>query len=43
MAWILAAASFRSSSTQGLTLVHFSAQLEPCLPEENTLHTLSTP
>jgi hypothetical protein len=28
---------------QGLTLVHFSAQLEPCLSQESTLHTLSTP
>ena len=26
----------------GLTLVHFSAQLEPCLTQENTLHTLHT-
>jgi len=28
---------------QGLTLVHFSAQLEPCLTQENTLPTLNTP
>jgi len=28
---------------QGLTLVHFSAQLKPCLKQENTLHTLNTP
>ena len=28
---------------QGLTLVHFSAQLEPCLTQENTLHTMHTP
>ena len=28
---------------QGLTLVHFSAQLEPCLTKKNTLHTLNTP
>jgi hypothetical protein len=28
---------------QGLTLVHFLAQLEPCLTHENTLHTLNTP
>jgi hypothetical protein len=28
---------------QGLTLIHFSAQLEPCLTQENTLHTLNTP
>jgi len=30
-------------TTQGLTLVHFSAQLEPCLTHKNTLHTLNTP
>jgi hypothetical protein len=28
---------------QGLTLVHFSAQFEPCLTQESTLHTLRTP
>ena len=28
---------------QGLTLVHFSAELEPCLTHEHTLHTLNTP
>jgi len=28
---------------QGLTLVHFSAQLEPCLTHKDTLHTLNTP
>jgi len=28
---------------QGLTLVHFSAQLEPCLTQGNNLHTLNTP
>jgi len=28
---------------QELTLVHFSAQLEPCLTHKNTLHTLNTP
>jgi hypothetical protein len=28
---------------QGLTVIHFSAQLEPCLSRENTLHTLITP
>jgi len=28
---------------QGLTLVHFSAQLEPCLTQSITLHTLNTP
>jgi len=30
-------------SSQGLTLVHFSAQLEPCLTHKNPLHTLNTP
>jgi len=29
--------------SQGLKLVHFSAQLEPCVSQENTLHTLYTP
>jgi hypothetical protein len=28
---------------QALTLVHFSAQLEPCMTQENTLHTLTPP
>jgi len=28
---------------QGLTLLHFSPQLEPCLTHKNTLHTLNTP
>ena len=28
---------------QGLTRVHFSAQLEPCMTQSNTLHTLNTP
>ena len=28
---------------QGLTLVHFSAQLEPCLTHKNSLHTINTP
>ena len=32
-----------SCSRQGLTLVHFSAQLKPCLTHKNTLHTLNTP
>ena len=31
------------AEVQGLTLVHFSAQLEPCLSHEHTLHTLNTP
>jgi len=35
--------SWKKSWKQGLTLVHFSAQLEPCLSQENTLHTLHTP
>jgi hypothetical protein len=30
-------------SGQGLTLVHCSAQLEPCLTHKNALHTLNTP
>jgi len=30
------------SSWQGLTLAHFTAQFEPCLTQENTLHTLNT-
>jgi len=33
----------RSTSAQGLTLVHFSAQLQPCLTHKDTLHTLNTP
>jgi hypothetical protein len=33
---------YHSPDGQGLTLVHFSAQLEPCLTQENTLHTLNT-
>jgi len=28
---------------QGLTLVHFSAQLEPCVAQENTYTPLNTP
>ncbi len=28
---------------QGLTLVHFSAHLEPCLTHKSTLHTINTP
>ena len=27
----------------GVTLVHFSAQLEPCLTQDNTLHPLEPP
>jgi hypothetical protein len=36
-------AALQTPAGQGLTLVHFSAQLEPCLSPENTLHTLNTP
>jgi len=32
-----------SHARQGLTLVHFSAQLELCLTQGNTLHTLKHP
>jgi hypothetical protein len=32
-----------ASSGQGLTLVYFPAQLEPCLTHKSTLHTLNTP
>jgi len=35
--------SNNGASGQGLTLVAFSAQLEPCLTHKNTLHTLNTP
>jgi len=43
-----ATASFSSvvdamASRKGLTLVYFSAQLEPCLSQENTLHALNQP
>jgi hypothetical protein len=31
------------ASAHGLTFVHFSAQLEQCLSQENTLHTLNIP
>ena len=33
----------KSAANQGLTLIHLSAQLEPCLTPENTLHTIYTP
>jgi aminopeptidase N len=33
---------FERHDGQGLTLVHFSAQLERCLTHINTLHTLHT-
>jgi len=36
------ARSCRMPCDQGLTLVHFPAELEPCLAQENTLHTLNT-
>jgi hypothetical protein len=44
-AWprLTTAGSSTSASRQGLTLVHFSAQLEPCLTQQNTLHILNTP
>ena len=32
-----------SAAPQRLELVHFSAQLEPCLTHKNTLHTLNNP
>ena len=34
---------FDGDNRQGLTLVHFSAQLQPCLSQESTLHTLDNP
>jgi len=34
---------FMKSYGQGLILIHFSAQFEPCLSHKNTLHTLNTP
>ena len=37
-----ASAAAARPSSQGLTLVQFSAQLEPCLIQGNTLHTLNT-
>jgi len=33
----------RITLTQGLTLVQFSAQLEPCPTQKSTLHSLNTP
>ena len=41
----LAAAKATALATffHGLTLVRFSAQLEPCMTQLNTLHTLNTP
>jgi len=33
----------QEGARQGLTPVHISAQLEPCLKNKNTLHTLNTP
>ena len=36
-------AAMMSAVVPGLTLFHFSAQLEPCLTQENTLHPLITP
>jgi hypothetical protein len=39
----LSSAFFSAASFQGLTLVHCSAQLEPCRTQRNTQHTLNTP
>jgi hypothetical protein len=36
---VAALASLMAACDQRLTLVHFTAQLEPCLSQENTLHT----
>ena len=36
-------ANVDACTPQGLTLVHFSAQLEPCRTQENALHTPDTP
>ena len=36
-------ADVKEECRQGPTLVHFLAQLEPCLTPENTLHILNTP
>jgi hypothetical protein len=41
--WLLSLLRLFIIHGQGLTLVHFSAQLEPCLTHKNTLHTLNTP
>jgi len=39
-AWATASRAGRwTRAWQGLTLVHLSAQLEPCLSQENTLNT----
>jgi len=35
--------TWRYTSTQGLTLVHYSAQLEPFLTQKHTLNTPTTP
>jgi hypothetical protein len=40
---VCAARPLACTRNQGLTLVDFSAQLELCLTQENTLHTLNTP
>jgi hypothetical protein len=39
----LKAGSIIGAEEQGLTLVHLSAQLEPCRPQLTTLHTLDIP
>jgi len=36
-------AVYKKRHRQGLTLFHFSAQLEPCLTQKKTLHTLNIP
>jgi len=35
--------ALRPRARQGLTLIHFLAQLKPCLTHKNTLHTLNDP
>jgi len=40
---VVARVEQRAAEWQGLRLLHLSAQLEPCLTQENTLHTLNTP
>ena len=36
-------AAAASSTAQGLTLVHFSVQIQPCPTRKYTLHTINTP
>jgi len=40
---VTGAGDTRLSDKQGLTLVHVSAQLEPCLTHNNILRTVNTP